>query len=141
MSSFIAQKIRFNTEFTTFELYGDDDNVFPKFNRWTKEIPITDLLRELDGGMTKLSQSGYPAIHKAVSEAQKEFTARFGEYDWDTNKKSIWHWPYMVQENQISAADKIYFADIEYKFISSIKSQIKPRTTKRSVATVALCLF
>lgn len=141
MSSFIAQSIRFNQDFTAFELFGDDNNVFPKFNRWTREIPVTELLRELAGGTTKLNRAKYPSIHKAANEAAKEFAKRFGECDWDTNKKSIWHWPYMARENQVNEEDKIFFAQLEQKFISSVKNIKRTPNDQQGAGTAAPCLF
>ncbi len=125
MSHFVASAIRFKSEFSTYELFGDDNNVFPKFNRWSREIPTEDLMRELDGGIITLTKSKYPTIHQALKTAQQEFVKRFGEMDWDTNQKSIWHWPYMVQENKVSEEDKIFFAKLESDFIASIKGKFR----------------
>lgn len=134
MSTFVASQIRFTPDFSSFEMFGDDNNVFPKSNRWTKQIPLSDLLRELDGRTMTLPRSKYHNIHEALKEAQKAFIARFGELDWSTNQKSIWHWPYMVQENQVTPEDIIFFAKLEGDFITAIKGSTAPRKPVTYVA-------
>lgn len=146
MSHFVASAIRFSPDFLTFEVFGDDNNVFPKFNKWTKDIPTADLLRELSGGLIVLSWSKYPAIYQAVNEAIKSFEARFGECEYPNNQKSIWHWPDMLRENSVTEDDKIFFAELEQKFLTAIQGAPRKKTIvapndKRSVATAALSLF
>lgn len=145
MSSFIANTIRFNNNFTTFAVKGGDNNVVPRPNYWSNEIPIAELLRELDGRTIQLTQVKYKAIYLALQKVQQEFTNRFGELDWITNCKSIWHWPYMLQQNTATEDDKIFFAQLEQKFIDALKTlhRSKQRAPVTYVApgTSQMCLL
>jgi len=55
MSHFIAHTISFSKDFQTFRVKGGDNNVVPRFNEWSNEIPIDRLYYNLNGGMIKLN--------------------------------------------------------------------------------------
>jgi len=55
MSHFIAHTISFSKDFKTFKVKGGDNNVIPRSNYWSNDIPIDSLYYNLNGGMIKLS--------------------------------------------------------------------------------------
>lgn len=55
MSHFIAHTIKFSKDLKTFKCKGGDNNVIPRSNSWTKDIPIEELYYNVQGGMLKLT--------------------------------------------------------------------------------------
>ena len=54
MSYFIAHTISFSKDFKTFKVKGGDNNVVPRMNYWSNDIPIDRLYYNLNGGMIQL---------------------------------------------------------------------------------------
>jgi len=55
MSYFIAHTITFSKDLKTFKAKGGDNNVVPRSNGWTGDIPIEALYYSMDGRMLKLN--------------------------------------------------------------------------------------
>ena len=51
MSYFIANQISFSKDFKTFKVKGGDNNLIPRSNNWTNDIPIEELYYNVNGGM------------------------------------------------------------------------------------------
>lgn len=54
MSTFIANTISFSKDFKTFRVKGGDNNLVPRYNSWSSDIPIDRLYYNLNGGMIQL---------------------------------------------------------------------------------------
>lgn len=73
MSHFIAHTLTFSKDRTTFRLKGGDNNVVPRSNEWTKEIPSSALLWLISSGSVKLTGSKYIPYKKLAMQIDKDF--------------------------------------------------------------------
>lgn len=55
MSHFIANTIRFNKDFSQYQVKGGDNNVIPRYNEWTDWVPVDMLYYYVTSGMMKLT--------------------------------------------------------------------------------------
>lgn len=79
MSHFIAHTLTFSKDRTTFRLKGGDNNVVPRSNEWTKEIPSSALLWLISSGSVKLTGSKYIPYTKLAMKIDNDFGGT-----WDT---------------------------------------------------------
>lgn len=124
MSTFIANTISFDPAFTTYALKGGDNNVFPRPNNWTREIPVTELLRDLDGGTIELTpgKAKNKSICRILNKYKLKFIEKYGELDYkDEHPKSIWHWPYLEKSGVITEEDQAFFKSLNDGFLAEIK--------------------
>lgn len=54
MSHFVANSISISKDRKTFKVKGGDNNVVPRNNYWSKDIPIEALYYEIDSGNIRL---------------------------------------------------------------------------------------
>lgn len=75
MSHFVANTISFSKDFTSFKVKWWYNNVSPRHNNWTFDIPITKLLEELWGRNIQLSkgQQKHIVINNLVQSYLSQF--------------------------------------------------------------------
>lgn len=91
MSSFIANQISFSKDLKTFKVKGGDNNIIPRFNTWSNEIPIKYLYLEVHGGMIQLNNRGHEKLTfvNHFIDNYKKFDGNFFEEFNNDNKKAI----------------------------------------------------
>lgn len=141
MSSFIANTIQFNPGFTAYRMKGGDNNVYPRPDYWTKEIPIGELIHDLDGRTTQLTNTPkHRRINAILNKYQQQFEERIKlETPWGA-KKGIWYMPDMIRKNEVTAEDIEFFKALEAAFIQDLKDNFRT-TAAEQTNTPALCLF
>lgn len=122
MSTFIANTVAFAPDFLTYKLKGGDNNVFPRPDNWTRDIPMSELLRDIAGGMVRLT--GTPKNKKILGLVNK-YMAKFetdrtnwGWKDGDGNPDSIWDFGWMA--DKLNDFQKKYYAEMVSAFTAEI---------------------
>ena len=83
MSIFIASTISFNKEMTTYKLKGGDNNLIPRSNEWTCEMPIEYLYYDLNCGGTQLLNGNEK--NRTINKTINEFDHFGGSWDEKTD--------------------------------------------------------
>lgn len=125
MSHFIANQIKFSQDFKYFKVKGGDNNMVPRSDDWTEDIPVHSLLYEISSGNIELTPNNptFRVISNFAQEYQTKFEDRYGELDWrSTNPKSIFH--FYTNPHLLSNSDKEFFADLNYNFAKAIKDKL-----------------
>ena len=87
MSHFVANSISISKDFKTFKVKGGDNNVVPRSNYWSHDIPLNNLFDSFNGGGIRLVNKTEKGlfIDKLVTEESKTF---FGDWNDETD---YWH--------------------------------------------------
>lgn len=87
MSHFIANAISIAKDRKTFRVKGWDNNVVPRSNNWTRDIPITALLEEISSGNIKLLP--WKDKNALITRLAKKYDKLFGG-SWE-NSNTFYH--------------------------------------------------
>lgn len=106
MSRFIAHTISFSKDFKTFRLKGGDNNVVPRYNSWTNDIPFMHLYNDINGGMVELKgTSEKNALIRAIVAKHRYDGAYY--IDWVENYNKEVQYPEFVKFNEDFKKDLI----------------------------------
>lgn len=87
MSHFVANSISISKDFKTFKVKGGDNNVVPRSNYWTGNIPIENLFYDLNSGGIRLTDKSEKALF--ILDLVHAETLSFGG-NWD-DETDYWH--------------------------------------------------